>query len=669
MFSCELCPYGGSKKGDIAADSHCLQQFLKLMPFFSDFFPCQFWTKYQIISIPTASMKILKEYSSILSEYKKRIQSLIRHIPDIKLQLYSNPLVAYETLKSAYRFSKKHSIQQVLNALEHTTLITKSKTGKSNQQVEKDILLENLLKIRRTRRVEKDSKNSEIVHQTLSSHVLGPFKIEILDFPNDPFEKQYRAVLALNDVLSPRILQHLYSKQVTNTIDFRLQTLDEVIHNQMTDFRHYLSSNFPELTDNEQTKFAIYATAQSLNLTKTMPLLLDDEVQEIYLDKPGTTYYLDHSRWGRCRSNLSPSPSELAHIITRLRLESRRPLDEKTPSLKTELKTSLFHVRAAIDIPPLAYNGPHLNIRKIRMRTFTLPELILNRTISLAAAAFLVTCMSLRINITISGEPSTGKTTLANAINMVAPPSWRRIAIEDALESVTVNEEGRHKVTFKVDPFDSSGTSRTTKSTEIIRLLHRSPDWVFLGELQTSEHSEAMFHALSAGIKGIQTCHANSNSELLLRWRIHHKIPEVCFKSLGLLINMVKDNFKGQIVRRVAQISEVHYEDEEACLQNLFEWNKTTGKLEHTSSSMISPLITRSCQFQQLSKSAVLRRYRIYEETLNQLVLRKQLKPDVIVEKFDNAHASVFPGGVEISSFPKKKKREDEVIELHTSTS
>jgi len=669
-FSCDLCPYRGYTKGNIALDPHCLQQFLQIMPFFKEPLSCQFTTKNQTYTIPVTSMKLLKEYSSILSRNENHIQLILRQVPEIKQQLYSTPLRALNSLKTASQLTNNHHTQKLIIALEKTTLISQLQTGSSSIQTETGYPLSNLLKIRQTPR-NGVLQNTDSSYEILSTYELGPFRIEILDFVNAPFEKYYRVMLALNDILSPRILQHLHSNHPANdSTDLGLQTLDEVIHSKMADFQHYLATNFAELNDDEQRNLAIYATAQSLNLTKTLPLLFDDEVQEVYLDRPGSNYYLDHSRWGRCKSNLAPSASELSHIITRLRLESRRPLDEKTPSLKTELKTSLFHVRAAIDIPPLAHNGPHLNIRKIRMRILTLPELVINKTISLSAAAFLILCMSLRINITICGEPATGKTTLANAINLVSPPSWRRIAIEDALESVSVNEEGRHKVIFKVDPFDSPQNSQSTKSNEIIRLLHRSPDWVFLGELQTAEHSSAMFHALSAGIKGVQTCHANSNAALLLRWRIHHRIPEICFKDLGLLIHMVKEPQRGRIIRRVAQISEVDFKGGEAALRTLFEWNKSSNQLEQKEQSIISPLITQSCKFQQISKTSILRRYKTYEKTLLHLITSKQLNPTNIVAAFDTAHASVFPEKlVSSQAHQKKPVTRSEPIEIHTTTS
>ena len=671
QFSCDLCSFQGPAKGDITLNPFCRQQFLQVISFIDSSLPCRFNTRNQLVSLPAQSTKILKDYIATVTKHEKRIQDIFRQHPEIKQKLYSDPVAAYQTIISNYNSTSKRVIREFIKDLETTSLISllNSQFG-DNHSFENRVFYEVLLKIQRTPIGYDDYKSLEEDCRQLSSYDVGPFNINIYEYLPIPLEKYYRASVRLDEILSPRILQYLFSHHSSNHIEgVQLQNLDELLDRKISDFQNYLRSNFVELTDEERKNLAIFATAQSIGLIKTIPLLLDDDVQEVYLDKPGNAYYIDHAVWGRCKSNLVPSDSELSHIITRLRLESRRPLDEKTPSLKTELQTSLFHVRAAVDIPPLAHEGPHLNIRKIRMRTLTLPELIRNGTISLTAAAFLILCMTLRINITIGGEPATGKTTLDNAINLLAPPNWRRIAIEDALESVTVNERGRHKVTFRVDPFDSLEKSGSTKSKEIIRLLHRSPDWVFLGEIQTAEHSDAMFHALSAGIRGIQTCHANSNNELLLRWKIHHNIPEVCFESLGLLVHMVKDVIQGRIIRRVAQISEVKHGEACPSLVTLYDWNKVSEHLEQQSEDIITPLIIRACQFQKITQLDVRKRFKTYKETLATLISKQEDTPSTIVSTFDKTHAHIFSGTKKaLKAQSNKNTNEGEAIGLHQIT-
>lgn len=668
-FSCEICSRKDPDKGDITDNAYCRQQFLKILPFLEETFPCQFTSSTQTVSLPRRSAEILKEYVLIVEKLEPHVQKIVHHYPEIREKLFTEPFSTFKNLEQTYKFSKDRSILEIISSLAKTRLISHAKNQiRDDDLKDQKLFLENYLQIQKTPLRYSSDKLFEEPFELLSTYEVGPFRVGIFEFAQFPLEKFYQVVLSLDVIHSQGLLQTLLSQQRQFSLEeAELQNLDSLITSKITDFTQHLMTNFKELSSTEQKNFSIYATAQILNLTKTLPLLLDDEVQEIFLDKPVTAYYIDHAIWGRCKTNLIPSQSELSHIITRLRLESRRPLDEKNPSLKTELKTKLFHVRAAIDIPPLAYEGAHLNIRKIRLRTFTLPELVANGTISLSAAAFLVLCMNLRINITICGEPATGKTTLANAINLLAPPNWRKIAIEDTLESITFDEGNRHKVTFQVAPFDSFDQTHSTKSNEIIRLLHRSPDWVFLGEIQTAEHSSAMFHAISAGIRGIQTCHANSNQELLLRWQVHHNIPEVCFQSLGLLVHMVREVIRGQVNRKVAQISEVQFDSGNVALKPIFEWNNTSGHLEQRVADLFSPLISRTCKFQRLKQIDIRKQLRVYRETLADLVSKQAYDPEFIVRTFDETYASESPSTSNIVKIQKERKggEKSSIISVH----
>jgi Flp pilus assembly CpaF family ATPase len=612
--------------------------------------------------LPRTGMEILQEYAKIVTSLKPQIHGILGQYPEIKQKLLTNPYEAYTILASTYKATRNRGMQEFISVLEKSRLISQiKKQFDSEIQEPTSSFFETFLGISKRAIGYCKSPFFEDRIRVLDTYEVGPFSVQILECEGVPLEKFYKISVSLGDVLTPNLLKNLFLQHQSAThAEITLQTLETLINQKITNFQQYLATNFKELSSTEQKNLAIYATSQSLNLTKTMPLLLDDAVQEIYLDKPCTAYYLDHSIWGRCKSNLVPLESELSHIITRLRLESRRPLDERNPSLKTELKTKLFHVRAAIDIPPLAYEGAHLNIRKIRIRTLTLPELVMNGTISLSAAAFLILCMTLRINITISGEPSTGKTTLANAVNLLGPPYWRKISIEDALESISIDEADRHKVTFQVDPFDSIGKTQSTKSNEIIRLLHRSPDWVFLGEIQTAEHSSAMFHALSAGIRGVQTCHANSNEELLLRWKIHHDIPEVSFQSLGLLVHMVKEIDQGPIIRKIAQISEVQFESEKASLKPIFEWSKTSGQLEQKSPALNSKIISRACKYQRLKQLDIRKRFNLYQQTLASLVSNQVFNTRDVVEAFDRTYSVDRQSLSKITESQTKRKESEQ---------
>ncbi len=312
---------------------------------------------------------------------------------------------------------------------------------------------------------------------------------------------------------------------------------------------------FPEVDDCHASPIALLAAFDSIGFMKLLPFLIDDMVEEFFIDSPGTGIYLDHSRWGRCKSNVSTTNIDVKRILTQLRAESSLRLDYSSPSLKTDVITKFFHVRVSVDAPPLTVEGPSLIFRRFRRRPWTIVDLIRNGTISSEAAAYLIFCLFRRRNIIVIGEPATGKTTLINALDILSPPHWRKITIESIVESVGQLDLGKHQVRFRVDPFERLAPMRR-KYLEVIRLLHRSPNYLYLGEILTKEHVKALLYALSSGLRGLQTCHASSPESLLVKWVIHYGVPAFCLSDLDTIV-LMRRKLTSHVNRRyVARITE-----------------------------------------------------------------------------------------------------------------
>jgi hypothetical protein len=136
---------------------------------------------------------------------------------------------------------------------------------------------------------------------------------------------------------------------------------------------------------------------------------------------------------------------------------------------------------------------------------------------------------------------------------MTTPRWWRKIYIEDAVESR--DQEEHHQVRFRVDPVDEQ-LSKSSKSSEIIKCLHRSPDYLILGEIQTAEHSNALFQAIAAGLKTLQTCHSSSSSSLVSRWKLNHGIQDTNLAMMDLIVTLERPK-PGESNRRVKEIVEI----------------------------------------------------------------------------------------------------------------
>lgn len=298
-----------------------------------------------------------------------------------------------------------------------------------------------------------------------------------------------------------------------------------------------------------------------IKLDNIIFFFFDDLVDEIYMDQMHAPLYVDHQEFGRCNTNFILEEEEIKSLITRIKLEHPISISSKKPSLKIEFQTKTFHMRISMDFPPISPNGPTFNIRKLKRNPLRVLDLVKLKSFPTQIAAYLVEAINERKNITIIGEPSSGKTTLANAIDLYTPKYWRKVAIEDAIESISQSSLGYKQLSIQVDSFESN-KSLHTKTTEILKLLHRSPDWIYLGEIQSREHTQAMFEALNAGLRGIQTAHADSVEKIFRRWKNLHNISETDFMSLDIIIIMKRVLSENTFIREISEIYEVNKNSE-----------------------------------------------------------------------------------------------------------
>jgi hypothetical protein len=129
---------------------------------------------------------------------------------------------------------------------------------------------------------------------------------------------------------------------------------------------------------------------------------------------------------------------------------------------------------------------------------------------------------------------------------------------------------------------------------------------------------------------------------------------------------MVREVVRGQIIRRIAQISEVQFGSDKAALHPIFEWSKSSGQLEQKNVGLNSMVISRSCQFLELTQVDIRKRLRIYQETLAALISSHEYNPKSIVTAFDRTYADETP----VKTNPRALREEkggdkSSIISLH----
>jgi len=423
---------------------------------------------------------------------------------------------------------------------------------------------------------------------------------------------QIYSVKTILDVSKYNTMALAIEKQILKekgTLETEILKFDALLNFLKQLVKEKLVNFFSVKTEKKYSLLCDWITYKIIGFEQIMALLIDDNVQEIYLDKPETPIYIDHQKYGRCLTNIYLSEKEISSLKSRICLEKDVVINRLNPSLKAELKTRNFHVRVAIDVPPLASDGICMNIRKLRKKIWSLPELIQNNMLTL--------------------------------IDLLTPPDWRKITIEDVIESIEQTQFNKFQTRYSVSPFDSN-FSDTSKSKEIIKLLHRSPTWVFLGEIQTSEHSKALFEALSAGLVGIQTCHGRSIEMMILRWTNQHAIPLSSILSLDLIIETSYSLINWKVIRRVNRIVEIAKGALHAGkfinslndlkLIDVFKYNVQKNSLTKQIDLYNSPIIKIICEKEGLTKELFEEELVQIKSNLDFLIKNKLYNPQKVID-------------------------------------
>ncbi len=273
----------------------------------------------------------------------------------------------------------------------------------------------------------------------------------------------------------------------------------------------------------------------TVGLMEIYVLLLDPEVSEIMASNLGLPLVITHRVHGRCKTNILFTEELWKSLKSRAEFDTGETLSPISPALKAGFETEIGSIRVSMQMPPLAVDGPAFSIRRLPVVTISMERLIRDEQVTKGQAEYLLEKVTSRANIVIAGEPGSGKTTLANALLMETDPTWRLIIIEDAKEVRFDNERFPLLTRFSM-PSVGSDKRYAQRANEIARLLHRSPDYVFLGEIQNKEDTVAAMEAFAAGIRGMATTHGHNLDGLLARWELSHGMSHDLLQVIDIVV-------------------------------------------------------------------------------------------------------------------------------------
>ena len=240
------------------------------------------------------------------------------------------------------------------------------------------------------------------------------------------------------------------------------------------------------------------------------PLLEEPDISEIMICGPEQVYIERNGKLEDTGIKFRDT-DHIMLVITRILSPLGRRVDQENLMADARLPDGS---RVNIAIPPVAVDGPAITIRKFLESKLTIQQSIQLGTMTSHMAEFLQACVAARLNILITGNTSSGKTTLLNMMATSIPDEERIITIEDAAE---LNLNQKYVVRMETRMPDIDGKGGVTTRDLVRNALRMRPDRIIVGEVRSGEALD-MLQAMNTGHDGsLTTLHANSPRDAVSR--------------------------------------------------------------------------------------------------------------------------------------------------------
>ncbi len=340
-----------------------------------------------------------------------------------------------------------------------------------------------------------------------------------------------------------------------------------------------------QLTKYEQTQVFVEVQDEITGFGPIQSLLADPEISEIMVCGPEQVYIEKNGKLEDTQIRFADS-DHVMRIITRILAPLGRRVDQETLMVDARLPDGS---RVNIAIPPVAVDGPTLTIRKFLESKLTIQQSIKLGTITEHMAEFMEACVAARLNILITGNTSSGKTTLLNFLAGSISDEERIITIEDAAE---LNLNQKYVVRMETRMPNVDGVGGVTTRDLVRNALRMRPDRIIVGEVRSGEALD-MLQAMNTGHDGsMTTLHANSPRDAISRLETMSMmagldIPLMALRTqiaaaIDLIIHMER---LSDGTRKVVRVTEVpRMEGDIVTLSDIFKFEQTgissSGKVQ-----------------------------------------------------------------------------------------
>ena len=347
--------------------------------------------------------------------------------------------------------------------------------------------------------------------------------------------------------------------------------------------KHDFNSNG---TEKEDTKSKMNLTRSQYNALRYLmvrdkenmgpltPLINDPYIEDISCSGLGSLF-LEHKIFKGLTAAISfDTHEELDQFVVRMAEKIGKPVTFRDPIIDATLPDgSRINIVFGGDV---SKRGSNFTIRKFTATPLSILELIGFGTLTYEMAAYFSLVLSHGMNMFVSGETASGKTTLMNAVTTFIDPTAKIVSIEDTPELQCPHPNWIREVV--------RGNTKTSDSAigmfDLLKAaLRQRPNEIIIGEIRGEEGAIA-FQAMQTGHACMSTFHVASVEKLIQRLTGNPiNIPKTYVDNLNVVtIQSAVRLPSGKDGRRVVSVNEIvgydSFSDSFSFIE-VFRWNPT----------------------------------------------------------------------------------------------
>ena len=312
------------------------------------------------------------------------------------------------------------------------------------------------------------------------------------------------------------------------------------------------------------------------------PLIVDPYIEDISCSGTGNVF-VEHKIFKSLKSTVVFSSfDELDTFVLWLSERVKKPVTFKSPIVDASLPDgSRINIVFGSEV---SKRGSNFSIRKFNEVPLSIFEILESGSLNYEILAYLSLVIGNGMNVFVSGETASGKTTLLNAVTTFIPPMAKIITIEDTPELQVPHKNWLREV---VQTNKTEGDAAGVTIFDLLKAaLRQRPDEIMVGEIRGREGNVA-FQAMQTGHSVMATFHAASVEKLIQRITGDPiLVPKNYVDNLNVVILTSQVKLpSGRLGRRLTGISEiVGYDSSSGSFSFIdsFKWNQETDVFEFT---------------------------------------------------------------------------------------